>query len=65
MKRNSTERLGGEFVLDSRGFAFSYTASQRQHINFTSIYKYDIMLILKGVVFLCMIPCTAVVLYNT
>ena len=64
MAKNSTEPLGDEYDLESRGFAFFCTASQRQHINSTNIYKRGIMLVLKGVVF-CLISCTAAVLYSS
>ena len=50
MARNSAERLGGEYELESRESSFSCTPSG---VNTTlpSIYKCGIMLVLKGVVF--------------
>ena len=51
---------GVEYDLESIGSVFSSTASQRQQINSTSIYRYGIMLVLEGGGF-CIITCTAVV----
>ena len=48
--RNSTERLGGEYDLESKGSVFSCTRSKNTAL--PSIYECGIMLILKGAVFL-------------
>ena len=50
MARNSTERLGGEYNLESRGSAFSCTPGVNTAL--PSICKCGITLVLKGVVFL-------------
>ena len=52
MARNSTERLGGEYDLESTGSAFSAHLSSSQHINSPGIYKCGIMLVLTGMVFI-------------
>ena len=51
MARNSTERLGGDCDLESRGFTFSCTPPAGVHTTLPSIYKYGSMLVLRGVVF--------------
>ena len=49
MVRNSTERLGGDCNLGSKGSAFFlHSSSRRQHINSTSIYKCSTVLVLGG-----------------
>ena len=62
MARNSTERFGGMYDLESKGSAFSRTSPAGVSTTLTSIYKCSIILVLKGVVFLrgplycCIVP---------
>ena len=51
MAKNSIERLGGEYDLESRLPAFSAHLSRSQQINSPNIYKCGIILVLEGVVF--------------
>ena len=56
MAKNSMERFGGEYDLESRRSAFSCTSSVAgANTALLSIYKCDIMLVLKEAVFGCMI----------
>ena len=50
MARNSTERLGGKYDLESGGPAF-FCAPAGVNTTLTSIYKCGVVLVLKGVVF--------------
>ena len=53
MARDFTERLGGEYDLESRGTDFSYALSATgANTVLPSIYKCGVMLVLKGVVLL-------------
>ena len=62
MARNSKERLGGDYDLESRGSTFFlHSSSRRQHINATSIYKYGIMLTLKDGVLIDTLHCCTTV----
>ena len=55
--RNSTERFGSEYDLESRRFVFFCTSSVAgANTVLLSTYKWDNMLVLKEVVFDCMIP---------
>ena len=63
MARNSTERLGGEYDLESRGSSFSYTTvssrSQQSPSEHLQMWYYAVLkgvMFMRGPLYCCTVP---------